>query len=172
MSREFKDALNTYYSLKSQYQNNFTKEKNKIINTIGMSWREKRIEYQRLKKKCINCKRPVGSIFETKLKGDTRHLIALCGDRANPCPLNIDINVGFFDDISSYIQEDETLITKYKSIIIKDKNDLLFGYIDSQTAVSRFDQIKENISKIMSSYEFTLNLYMNIVNNKEKKNTK
>ena len=101
MSREFKDALNTYYSLKNQYENNFNKDKNKIKNTPGLSWREKRLEFQKLKKKCINCKRPVGTKFQTITEEnlDERHLIAVCGDRANPCPLNIDLNIGYTVDI-------------------------------------------------------------------------
>jgi len=170
MNRDFKDALNTYYGLKSQYEKNMTKEKNKIINTPGLSWREKRREFSRLKSKCINCKRPVGSLFKTKnAKEGERHLIALCGDRANPCPLNIDLNAGYVVNIFDFIQNDEKEIDKYKKDIIKEKNDLLFGYIDSEEAVKRFDELKENISSLMSSYEYTLEIYLNIINNKEKK---
>jgi hypothetical protein len=170
MDREFKDALNTYYGLKSQYEKNMAKEKNKIINTPGLSWREKRREFLRIKPKCINCKRPLGTIFKTRnTKEGERHLIALCGDRANPCPLNIDLNVGYIVNIFDFIQNDEKEIDKYKKDIIKEKNDLLFGYIDSEEAVKRFDELKENISALMSSYEYTLEIYLNIVNNKEKK---
>jgi hypothetical protein len=170
MNRDFKDALNTYYGLKSQYEKNMTKEKNKIINTPGLSWREKRREFSRLKSKCINCKRPVGSIFKNRnAKDGERHLIALCGDRTNPCPLNIDLNVGYVVNIFDFIQNDEKEIDKYKKEIIKEKNDLLFGYIDSEEAVKRFDELKENVSALMSSYEYTLEIYLNIINNKEKK---
>lgn len=170
MDRDFKDALNTYYSLKSQYEKNMEKEKNKIINTPGLSWREKRREFLKLKPKCINCKRPVGTIFNIRSTTEgERHLIALCGDRSNPCPLNIDLNVGYVVNIFDFIQNDEKEIDKYKKDIIKEKNDLLFGYIDSEEAVKRFDEIKENISALMSSYEYTLEIYLNIVNNKEKK---
>jgi hypothetical protein len=170
MDRDFKDALNTYYGLKSQYEKNMAKEKNKIINTPGLSWREKRKEFSRLKPKCINCKRPVGSLFKIRNSNEGgRHLIALCGDRANPCPLNIDLNVGYIVNIFDFIQNDEKEIDKYKKDIIKEKNDLLFGYVDSEEAVKKFDELKENISALMSSYEYTLEIYLNIVNNKEKK---
>ena len=49
-TQTFKEALDTYYSLKSQYENDYDKEKRKIIATPGLSWREKRIEFQKLKK--------------------------------------------------------------------------------------------------------------------------
>ena len=46
MNKDFIDALNTYYSLKNQYEKNLAKEKSKIINTPGLSWSEKRAEFQ------------------------------------------------------------------------------------------------------------------------------
>jgi len=172
MSREFKDALNTYYSLKNQYENNFNKDKNKIKNTPGLSWREKRSEFQKLKKKCINCKRPVGTKFQTITEEnvDERHLTAICGDRANPCPLNIDLNIGYTVDILDVIQKDEKNIAEDKKTIIKEKNNLLFGYTTAKMAVASFDILKEMISNTMQNYEYTLKMYMDITNNKEKTN--
>ena len=75
--KNFIDALNTYYKLKNQYEINFNKEKNKIINLEGLSWKEKRTEFKKIKRKCINCKRPVGSKFSTRSDKYERHLIAL-----------------------------------------------------------------------------------------------
>ena len=170
MSREFKDALNTYYSLKNQYENNFNKDKNKIKNTPGLSWREKRLEFQKLKKKCINCKRPVGTKFQTITGDDERHVIAVCGDRANPCPLNIDLNIGYTVDILDVIKKDEKNIAEDKKTIIKEKNNLLFGYTTAKMAVASFDILKEMISNTLQNYEYTLKMYMDITNNKEKTN--
>uniref|UniRef100_A0A6C0LF12 Uncharacterized protein n=1 Tax=viral metagenome TaxID=1070528 RepID=A0A6C0LF12_9ZZZZ len=171
MSYEFKDALNTYYSLKQQYEKEFSKQKMKIIKQRELSWKEKRVEFLKLKQKCINCKRPVGTIFSTKK--DTaefdRRLIAICGDRTDPCPLNIDLNVGFMINIVDSIHTDEKDIENYKKDIINKKNDLLFGYISSEEAVKEFDEIKENISALASTYEYTVKLYLNAVDNKEKK---
>uniref|UniRef100_A0A6C0BB22 Uncharacterized protein n=1 Tax=viral metagenome TaxID=1070528 RepID=A0A6C0BB22_9ZZZZ len=171
MSYEFKDALNTYYSLKQQYEEEFSKQKTKIIKKRDLSWNEKRAEFLKLKQKCINCKRPVGTIFSTKKVSAEfdRHLIAICGDRTDPCPLNIDLNVGFMINILDSIHTDEKDIENYKKDIINKKNDLLFGYISSEEAVNQFDEIKENISAIISTYEYTVKLYLNTVDNKEKK---
>jgi hypothetical protein len=163
------EGINIYYKLKSKYEANFNKEKNKIANIEGLSWTEKQIEFQKLKKKCVNCNRPVGSTFSTRLDRHEKHLIALCGDRANPCPLNIDINTGITFDLNDMLNEDEISLSKFKKEIIIDKNDLLFGYITSGVAVAKFDEIKENVASTTNLYEYALQNYNNIVNNSEKK---
>ena len=163
------EGINTYYKLKSKYEANFNKEKNKIANIEGLSWTEKQVEFKKLKKKCVNCNRPVGSTFSTRLDRHEKHLIALCGDRANPCPLNIDINTGITFDLNDMLNEDEISLSKFKKEIIIDKNDLLFGYITSGVAVAKFDEIKENVASTTNLYEYALQNYNNIVNNSEKK---
>ena len=64
--KKFIDGLNTYFKLKAAYEGNINKEKLKISKLPEISWREKRVEFLKIKPKCINCKRPVGYIFSTK----------------------------------------------------------------------------------------------------------
>jgi len=167
--KKFIEAINTYYKLKSQYENNINKEKTQIIKIPGLSWKEKKIEFQKIKHKCINCKRSVGTIFSTKIENEDRYLSALCGDRSNPCSLNININVGIIHDISKLIKEDETEINNYKHTIVKDKNDLLFGYITSEKAVNKYDSIKDAVEQTTKIYEYALEKYLNVIDNPEKK---
>ena len=71
-------ALNTYYKLKNQYDENHQKDIHKIINIKGLSWKEKRDEFQKIKRKCINCRRPVGTILTNKAKAiEDKHLLAM-----------------------------------------------------------------------------------------------
>jgi len=171
--KKFLEGLNTYYKLKSEYEEANLKNRNKIMKNQNLSWKEKRAEYKKLKPKCINCKRPVGSIFSSVYNPDEngRKLMAICGNRANPCPLNITINLGetttYFDDIT--ILEKEIAILKNK--IIKEKNDLIFGYISSEDAVKSFDDLTEELNITLSSYELTLDGYMNVVDNSKKNET-
>jgi hypothetical protein len=167
--RKFIDTLDQYYRYKDKYESNVKKEKNQIIKLEGLSWREKRAEYMKIKPKCINCRRPVGSIFSTKKQDDGRHLIALCGDRKQPCPFNININLGLVQNIQENLRNDETELNEYKHKVIIDKNDLLFGYITAEEAVSKFDKLKEQVSEFTKIYEFTLQTYLNVVDNEEKK---
>ena len=114
------ERLNDYYKLKSDYEDLNLKQKKDILNDDKLSWREKRYEYQQLKPKCVNCKRPVGSIFSVKYdkEVDTRILKAMCGDKINPCPLNIVIHLGYYEKYSNSIKEIEKIIKKYKDEII------------------------------------------------------
>jgi len=167
--RKFIESLDQYYRYKDKYESNLKKDKTQIIKLEGLSWREKRAEYMKLKPKCINCRRPVGSIFSTKNQEDGRHLIALCGDRKQPCPFNININLGLVQNIQEDLHNDESTLDEYKREVIIDKNDLLFGYISAQEAVGRFDKLKEQVTEFTKVYEFTLQTYLNVVDNEEKK---
>lgn len=164
------DAFNEYYKLKSKYENEFNKEKQKIIKNKTMSWKEKRNNFKQLKAKCINCKRPVGTIFLIKKSGDPkndfRELKAICGSLSEPCNLNININTGVTFNISDHIKELEKDIEHYKNEIIEYKNKLLFGYIDSGTAVENFDRIKEAINDTSFLLNMNYERYFDITDNK------
>ena len=161
-------ALNAYYSLKSEYEDNVDKLKKKIMGNKTLSWKEKHKEYRKMKPKCINCNRPVGTIFDIRVqKGiESRIAKAMCGDRTNPCALNIELNLGMIMNIEDELHESETKIREIRREIIKDKNDLLFGYVSAPDAISKFDKIKEKMADANASYEIILNTYMGIVDNK------
>lgn len=168
--RDFLEALNNYYRLKYNYESSLDKEKNTIIQNSNLSWKEKRSEFKNYKPKCINCKRAVGTLF-TRTYDDkeyTRILKAMCGDLQNPCNLNITLNTGYIDTIRNIIKGDEKDREETKISIIKDKNNLLFGYITTEEALQNFDKFKKEISEISSSLETIQTLWMNISDNDEK----
>jgi len=168
--RDFLEALNNYYRLKNNYESSLDKEKNTIIQNSNLSWKEKRLEFKNYKPKCINCKRPVGTLFSRTYdeKEYTRILKAMCGDLQNPCNLNITLNIGYIDTIPNIIKEDEKDIEDAKLSIIKDKNNLLFGYITTEEALENFDKLKKDIVDITNSLESIQKLWINISDNKEK----
>lgn len=187
--KQFNETIFLFYKLKNQYEELIMNEKKKIIKIKELSWREKRRQFKRFKPKCINCKRTVGSIFsitrnpyikssknedenneeniEKDEFSDARILKAYCGDRLNPCPLNIEIATNLFN-IQKYLNEEETNLTNDKIEIIKYKNDLLFAYLNETDVINKFEELKEKIKSETSNYEFLLNAYNEIVNNKEK----
>ena len=170
-NQEFLRALNTYYSIKSEYEDNVSKLKKKIIDNKSLSWKEKNKEFRKMKPKCINCNRPVGTIFDIRFQKDLESRIAkaMCGDRTNPCPLNIELNLGSMKNIEDVLHVNEDKIREIRSNIIKDKNDLLFGYVSAPDAVAKFDRIKEKMTDANASYEIILDTYMSIVDNKQSK---
>jgi len=164
------DAFNEYYKLKNKYENDYNKDKQKIIKNKQMSWKEKRNEYKQLKPKCINCKRPVGTIFSIKHSGepndDFRELKAICGSLSEPCTLNININAGVTYNMMDHIKELEKDIENYKNEIIEYKNKLLFGYTKTETAVENFDKIKEAINDTSFLLNINYEHMFDVVDNK------
>ncbi len=171
------DALNEYFKLKSKFENDVNVHKKKIINNQTLSKREKRIEFLKLKPKCVNCKRPSnkGTIFsivsnpETENSSAYRKFTATCGDLVNPCNLNIEIHLGDTEPLDKLMTNIRDEIKQYKNKIIDDKNKLLFGLLTTETALENFDANKNYISDLTSIYEMYLNEWNKMIENPEKK---
>jgi hypothetical protein len=170
-----KEALNEYFKLKLKYENQISANKKKIANNSTLSNREKRSEYLKLKPKCINCKRPGGTIFKTTFFNETdkedshRQYSAKCGILADPCNLDIKIQVGSVQLLPNLLNSLQAQIKELKDNVIDDKNKLLFGYITTEQALESFDDIKETIGIYTSLYESYLENYNLIVDNDKKK---
>jgi hypothetical protein len=171
------EALNEYFRLKNKFENENNVYKKRIINNQTLSKKEKRTEYLKLMPKCVNCKRPSkkGTIFSivyhpSNDKTDAyRTFKAICGDLADPCNLNIDINIGQRDSLDKLMNNIRNEITEYKNKIIDDKNKLLFGLITTETALENFDYNKSYISDLTSVYENYLDTWNNEIDKPEKK---
>lgn len=166
--KEYLNALKTYYKLKNAYEESISVEKQKIIKKRDLGWKERRKLYAKLKPKCINCKRPVGSIFQRETESNDPYITARCGDKSEPCKLKIRINLGNIVNLQEGILQDESDIKKEKINIIKKKNDLLFGYITSQEAVKNFDSMKDAIAESTKMLAFTKNIYDEVVFNEDR----
>lgn len=168
------DAVDEYYKFKNAYESAISTNKRKIYKNKRLSFKEKRQEYQKLKPKCINCKRPGGTIFSTKNYKDNngdeyRELKAICGIIAEPCNLNITIQLGKYQLLQDVLKEIQTEIKDEKNKIIDDKNKLLFGFINTETALEQFEQKKEAINEFSSLLEMYLDYYNKITENSERK---
>ena len=166
------DAMNKFYQLKSKYEHDYEKDKSDFLKkSKNASWKDKRFEFKKIVPKCVNCQRRVGSIFESKVNDEfERVLKAMCGDRKDPCPFDIEINLGITYDLRDLMNENEEETKKFKNQIILDKNDFLFGYIDSEQAVQKFDEIKDEIKGSIESSEYYMSLLNDKIYNVDKKN--
>ena len=167
---KYLEGVDKYYEMKDKYETSISNEKKKIKSIPNLSWKEKRLKYGELRPKCINCGRPVGSIFTCKENEDfERILSAVCGDRENPCPFNIKINLAETNDLRGLIKEEEEKLMEYKKGIILDKNDFLFGYISSELAVVKFEEIKEKVIETTENAQYFLTLFNLVTDSSEKK---
>ena len=173
---DIKEAMNEYFKLKYKYETQIMTNKKKIMNKSFLSNKEKKIEYSKIKPKCIHCKRPGGTIFSTTYVAETdteesyRELRAFCGIIADPCNLDINIRLAKVELMPELLESMEKEIKKNKNEIIDHKNKLLFGYSNTEDALEKFESIKEYIANMTSLYEQYLESYNNIVDNDEKKN--
>jgi hypothetical protein len=172
---DVKEALNEYFKLKQKYENQIEINKKKIINNPSLSKREKRTEFLKLKPKCINCERPGGTKFsiryfpETDNENSYREYGAVCGIIADPCNLNIKIQIGKTELLPSILNTFQKDIRDLKNKVIDDKNKLLFGYITTEEALEQFEKIRDDINFFSSYYEGYLEHYNFIVDNEDKK---
>ena len=89
---------------------------------------EKRDLFQTQKRKCINCKKPVGTLFNV----DDKQLVALCGatqdpEGTPPCDLNIKIIKGSVVQLPDYVNELREKHRQLVNAIIKVKHNLLLN---------------------------------------------
>ena len=159
------DALNKYYKFKLKYDKKYNKSKNLIKMDDSLSFSSKKNKIKALKPQCIKCKRKVGTIFYFK----DRTLTAKCGDTGSPCPLDIRINKGSVIteyDLANFWQNE---ISKDKEEIIVTKLNFLFKFVNEETSITKFNELKERLKETIEEYTVTLNAIDYIINNPEKK---
>lgn len=160
----FNEVLRNYYQLKKDYQNDYNKAKNNILQNKETSWKEKRRLLQKIKRKCINCKQDCGTNFLTKID-DKRHMFALCNAR-DKCPLNIHLETGFTFNIEDELNLERKLLSEYKLDIIKNKNSQIFGYDLNNDIILKFKFLQDKYEEVNKSIKDLLINYLLIIDNK------
>jgi len=150
---DYIDALHTYFKLKKTYEYGILKKKREVFNSAPTRAIGKKMVSE-IKPKCINCGRPVGTIFDHK----NDKYIAICGERdlTRKCSLNIQLFRGHFSDEESMLYIFKSEFDKSKETIVRQKLDTLFNYISERDASDRFKKELEN-------YNIESNIYHGIL---------
>jgi hypothetical protein len=150
--KTFMEALNEFLKLKNHYEY-ILHEKREDVYESKKTMRGKntaRKLAQQVKPRCINCHRPVGTIFSMK-RGE---YTAICGDAnaQTKCNLNIKLLRGNFSshDRLLYLFHEEMEDLKEKIIIRK--LDTLFNYVNENKAIAIF-------KKELEDYNFTSGMF-------------
>jgi hypothetical protein len=162
------EAINEFYRLKDKYERGYNEKYVTPIVKSKKTNKDKRIAYSKLPKpECINCKRNVGTIFTIHYDKDEdiRKFIAKCGDVTDPCPLNIQINYSFRDNLNTTIITDTKSMENIKLDIIKEKNNALFFNKD---VVSSFEKLTSRLKTETESIGFAIETNILRNNNPEK----
>ena len=121
------------------------------------------MKLKQLKKTCINCKKPGGTIFAT----DERQLTAICG-AAESCKLDIAIDRGQYENIRTRKNILYKEIQNIHSDIIMTKLDLLFNYKDESSAVEAFDEYRDDLDIISKNYTDESRKYIDITDSQSR----
>lgn len=147
---DFIESLKDYFKLKTKYETSVHDMRKKVFKNAENKAIGNRLLKQ-IKPKCVNCARPVGTIFELK---DERY-IAMCGDpnRATKCNLNIDLYRGGFTNEEYLVYLFREQVADLKEIIMKQKLDILFSYKSDATVAQQFKKELENYNTDSSIYK-------------------
>lgn len=141
-------AIDDFYRKKNAYETNYYDNYVKHIVSSNISKQAKRKAFTKLPPpKCINCERNVGSIFSIKSKDNAEKLYSIkCGDRSNPCPLDIVISKGpcfsLYDEYHSWLDD----LDEVKLEIIKEKNNSIFF---SESVQETFDKLRQKMDELV-----------------------
>ena len=140
---EFVDSMHDYFELKKTYDNDATSSraaaKMKALKR-GMSNKMAGKIASRIHPKCVNCKRPVGTVFKTR----NHRFLAHCGDTKSPCALRIEIYRGEFESDDKMLEDIKTELLDVKEQIIRQKMDVLFNYASEDETVAKFKDLIED----------------------------
>lgn len=153
---EYSKNINDYYSLKNKYDEKIKKSTNKIIAEM----KKKKSLLQKIQQKiknqkieCINCFKDGGTLFYTK----DNILFAKCGNKINPCKLNIEIHlmVGnqLIDKIAEYKTEIDNIqleINHFKNRKIHFKED--FSESTYENLKKKLDEFKQKYDQLVAKY--------------------
>jgi hypothetical protein len=134
--RDYLDSLSEYFKLKNMYEAK-VREMRRAAFQRGPNKKAGKEMAAAVKPQCIQCKRPVGTVFLRKYTNYS----AYCGSPTDPCNLKIELYSGFF---TSGLENDAVEdVEKEKTNIIKHKLDTLFNYIGEKESVGLYKQSLE-----------------------------
>ena len=146
------EAVLEFYRIKGTYDKQYNRAKSKIMKT-NVSIESKRAKLEKIKLKCVNCKRPVGMRFSTL----GRVLKASCGDKTSKgCDLNIEISLRqrkSFDDLEEYISEN---MNDVKRSIMGFKLRLLFGHMTDPDIEHSFKLLRQSYDTMAGNEDVIL----------------
>ena len=159
-TNSFTTALSTYYKLKGEYNAKINKSVKQIYNS-DLTSQQKSDKFNQLSKQCIVCGKSGGTIFEQ----DNNMLLAKCGNAQNPCKLDIKIQKAKYNNIIDSLNNETKQINNYKNKIITTKLNFLFGFTNQEDTLNEFNELKNNLVKLVKLYQEHSNKYTNTIYN-------
>jgi len=152
------EAISTYYQKKATYDKEYERKKETVRKDGELSDAEKREKIRKIVRKCIVCESPEGTIFSQ----NGRTLSAICGNRASPCSLNINVERPSVKRYEAVEEQLDAAINKLKDDIIRSKYNILFNFSQFDNAfVDKADEIRKKIKEYDDLKKKYAELYTN-----------
>jgi hypothetical protein len=165
---EYMESLDEYFRLKGKYETE-AREMREREREKGekRNWGKKELKKRlhALHPKCVNCHRPVGTVFK---RTEGRYL-AYCGDRNAPCALKMELFRGDFLNTESLLYHLRDSVYELKEDIIQKKMDVLFGYMDEAASREAFQQDIEHYHLDSAAYKDHLETWNGIFYDEHRK---
>jgi Leucine-rich repeat (LRR) protein len=158
---DYIESIREYFRLKKAYELKLHNMK-KTAYYKGANKKESIYNARSVKPPCINCKRPVGTVFAIKNERYT----AVCGDKTQPCNLNIQIFNGDYMNLDNLLTVYKETLEDSKQTIIQQKLDTLFNYVDEQRSVAMFKEEMKEFNETSEMYQTMKDNYADIHDNK------
>jgi predicted NAD-dependent protein-ADP-ribosyltransferase YbiA (DUF1768 family) len=149
------DDLNVYFKLKNKYQKIWQLAKRKHLRSLKNK-REDKNKIKLLEKKCIQCRKNGGTMFE--YSGGTYK--AKCNANDKKCSLNIEIKPAKYIIYDNFERMTTKNLKNVKDKIIKNKLNLLFDLENEDVALVEFNNLKEeyqresSILKLINTHKY------------------
>jgi len=146
------ESISKYYEMKARFDTS-RRDQIKHLLSQNISTQKKRRQARGLVPKCVNCGKAGGSKFWT----ENGHLMAVCGNKTDPCNLHIDIfkgvGISSFEYMYNLLNEE---VEDNKREIIKLKMNTIFNYMEEKDTAKKF----KNVLKDYKTTEFIMNGYL------------
>ena len=159
-NEKYLEEVREFYILKKRYEKYKESIKNKIINSDNSIQVKKQL-LAKTKFKCINCKNEGGTIFHI----DESNLKVFCGNKSNPCNINLNIKRKKFTNLKENLINIENEINLKKKDIIISQLNFIFKYIEEDKAIENFEKIKSELTELQKNYNILFEKYLYLFDN-------
>ena len=163
--KNYQEAVSDFFRLKNEYETKLRKMKRDVYRKAPTK-KLGRSAVLSVKPACINCKRPVGTLFSKRI--ESKYTV-LCGDAENPCKLNIQIFNGgntYFEDL---LYDFRVHLEEIKERIIRQKLNAIFDYVSEEKSIELYKKDLETFNSDSNIYKELLDVYTDYYHNKHNK---
>lgn len=132
---DYLKLVDSFFTFKNGYEKKY-KEAVKKIRKQKISKEEARKKIAAIPRKCIQCKKAGGTVFEIT----SEHYKAVCNVSGSPCSLNLNIPRNKYYNKRSYLSDFKEELLGTERDIIEMKLKQVFEYISAEDLVDLFEE--------------------------------